>query len=110
MQYVPSLLSPGTAPETGSEVKALAGIRRAKPVQARTLPPLVVQPHARHEAPPEAAGDEERRHDPHVHGERRLYCRRLQHLPMLVELRSEIDRRQRNQRANDIAEHIDVKV
>ena len=37
MQYVPSLLSPGTAPETGSEVKALAGIRRAKPVQARTF-------------------------------------------------------------------------
>ena len=39
MQYVPSLLSPGTAPETGLEVKALAGIRRAKPVQARILPP-----------------------------------------------------------------------
>ena len=116
MQYVPSLLSPGTAPETGLEVKALAGIRRAKPVQARTLPPLVVQPHARHVAPPEvagkeeAAGKEEKRHDPHVHGEHRLYCRRLERLPMLVELRSEIDRRRRNQRASDIAEHVDVKV
>lgn len=116
MQYVPSLTPPVTAPETGPEVKALAGVQRAKPVQERTLPPLVVQPHARHVAPPEvagkeeAAGKEEKRHDPHVHGERRLYCRRLERLPMLVELRSEIDRRRRNQRASDIAEHIDVEV
>lgn len=116
MQYVPSLTPPVTAPETGLEVKAPAGVKRAKPVQERTLPPLVVQPHARHVAPPEvagkeeSAGKEEKRHDPHVHGERRLYCRRLEHLPMLVELRSEIDRRRRNQRASDIAEHIDVEV
>lgn len=110
MKYVSSLPPPVTVPEAGLEVNALAGVQRAKPVQARTLPPLVVQPHARHEAPPEVAGKEEKRHDPHVHGERRLYCRRLEHLPMLVELRSEIDRRRRNQRASDIAEHIDVEV
>lgn len=110
MQYVPSLPSPVTAPETGPEVKALAGIKRAKPVQERTLPPLVVQPHARYEAPPEVAENEEKRHDPHVHGERRLYCRRLEHLPMLVELRSGKDRRRHNQRAGDITEHIDIKV
>ncbi|HEU0233578.1 MAG TPA: hypothetical protein VFQ94_00400 [Gallionella sp.] len=110
MQYVPSLPPPVTAPETGPEVKALAGIKRAKPVQARTLPPLVVQPHARREATPDAAGKEEKRHNPHVYGERRIYCRRIERLPMLVELRSEIDRRRRNQRASDIAEHIDVKV
>jgi len=52
-------------------VKALAGIKRAKPVQERTLPPLVVQPHMRREVPVEAAKREEKRHDPHVHGERR---------------------------------------
>lgn len=109
MKYVPSLPPPVAGVETGLEVKALAGVQRAKPAQARTLPPLVVQPHARHVAPPEVAGKEEKRHDPHVHGERRLYCRRLEHLPMLVELRSEIDRRRRNQRASDIAEHIDVE-
>lgn len=109
MQYVPSLTPPVTAPETGPEVKALAGVKRAKPVQARTLPPLVVQPHARYEAPPEAAGNEEKRHDPHVYGERRTYCRRIEHLPILVELRSGIDRRRHNQRAGDIAEHVDVK-
>lgn len=116
MKFVPSLPPPVTGTELGLEVKALAAVQRAKPVQARTLPPLVMQPHARHEAPPEVAekeedsGKEEKRHDPHVYGERRLYCRRLERLPMLVELRSEIDRRRRNQRVSDIAEHIDVKV
>lgn len=116
MKYVPSLPPPATGAEIGLEVKALAGVQRAKPVETRTLPPLVVQPHARHAASPEvagkeeAAGKEEKRHDPHVQGERRLYCRRLEHLPMLVELRSEMDRRRRNQRASDIAEHIDVEV
>lgn len=110
MKFTPDLPPPATVAEAGLEVKALAGVQRAKPVQARTLPPLVVQPHARHEAPPEVAGKEEKRHNPHVYGERRIYCRRIERLPMLVELRSEIDRRRRNQRASDIAEHVDVKV
>lgn len=115
MKYVPSLPPPATGAEIGLEVKALAGVQRAKPVEARTLPPLVVQPHARHVVPPEvagkeeAAGKEEKRHDPHAYGERRLYCRRLERLPMLVELRSGISRRRHNQRTSDITEHVDVK-
>lgn len=109
MKYVPNLPPPATVPGTEPEVQALAGIKRPKPVQARTLPPLVVQPHARREAPVEAAGKEEKRHDPHVHGERRVYCRRIERLPILVELRSEIERRRHNQRADDMTEHIDVK-
>jgi len=108
MKYVPSIPPPVTGTGTGLEVDALAAVKRAKPVQPRTLPPLVVQP--RHEAPPEAAGKEEKRHDPQGHGERRVYCRRLERRSILVELRSEIDRRQNNQRASDITEHIDVKV
>lgn len=115
MKYVPSLPPPATGAETGLDVKALAGVKRAKPVEARTLPPLVVQPHARREAPPEDAGKEaaekkEKRHDPHVYGERRVYSRRLERLPMPVELRSGISRRRHNQRASDITEHVDVKV
>lgn len=39
MKYVPSLPPPVGGVETGLEVKALAGVKRAKPVQARTLPP-----------------------------------------------------------------------
>lgn len=109
MKYVPSLPPPITGVETGPEVKALAGIKRAKPVQARTLPPLVVQPHVEHEASPEVARKEEKRRNPHPHGERRIYCRRIEHLPVLVELRSVLERRRRNQRASDITEHVDVK-
>jgi hypothetical protein len=56
------------------------------------------------------AGKEEKRHDPHVHGERRIYCRRTEHLPILVELRSGMERRRHNQRSDDITEHVDVKV
>lgn len=109
MKYAPSLPAPVTGAGAGLEVKALAGINRVKPVQARTLPPLVVQPHARHETPPEDAGKEEKRHDPQVHGERRIYCRRTEHLPILAELRSGMERRRHHQRADDITEHIDVK-
>jgi len=109
MKYVPSLTSPVTSPTTGMEVRALAGIKRSKPVQARTLPPLVVQPHVRHEASSGVSEKEERRYDPLAHGERRSYCRRIEHRPVLIELRSSIERRRHNQRAGDITEHIDVK-
>ncbi len=109
MKYVPSLPPPVTGAGAELEVKAMAGVQRTKPVQARTLPPLVVQPHARYETPPNAVAKEEKRHDPHVHGERRTYCRRVEHLPILVELRSGTERRRHNQRASDMTEHVDVK-
>jgi len=109
MKFVPTLPPPATAPETGPKVKALAGIKRARPVQARISPPLIVQPHARRKAPRGGGGKEEKRRNPHTHGERRIYCRRFERLPMLVELRSVRERRRRNQRASDITEHVDVK-
>lgn len=110
MKYVPSLPPPVVGVETGLEVKALTGIKRAKPVQARTLPPLVVQPHSQREGEPDTADQQERRYEPHIHGERRTYCRRIEHLPILIELRSGIDRRRHNQREGDTVEHIDVEV
>ena len=103
MKYVPSLPPPATGAETGLEVKALTEVKRA-----RTLPPRIAQPHARQEATHKAIA-EERRHDPHVDGERRTYCRRVEHLPVLAELRSGMERRRHNQRAGDITEHVDVK-
>lgn len=109
MKFVPDLTPPATAPETRPGVQALAGIRRVRPVAARISPPLIVQPHVEHEAPPEVAEGGERRHDPHLHGERRTYCRRVEHRPMLVELRSGRERRRHNLRADDITEHIDIK-
>lgn len=86
-------------------VNRLAAVKAAQPVQSRTLPPLLVQPHTQH-SPQEA----ERRHDPHQQGERRIYCRRLQHLPVLVELRSGLDRRHHSQREGDPIEHVDIEV
>jgi len=110
MKYVPSLPPPVSGPGAGTEVEALARVRRARPVQERTLPPLVVRPHAQHEVPAEGAGEEqERRHDAHAHGERRMYCRRTEHRPVLIELRSGRERRRHNQRKGDMTDHIDVE-
>ena len=110
MQYISSIPPPTTVPETGLEVQALAGVKHAKPVHARTSPPLVVQPHTRREAHPDIIGEGEKRHDTNVFGERRIYCRRIEHLSILIELRSIIDRRRHNQRVSDMTEHVDVKV
>jgi len=110
MKYVSDFPPPVSGVDVGLDVNALAGVRRVKPVEALTLPTLLTQPHTTHEVPLDVAMDEEKRHDPHVHGERRTYCRRIEHLPILVELRSGIVRRRHNQRASDLMEHIDLKV
>lgn len=107
MKIAPDLPPPVAMVKDTPEVKALTGIKPARPVKARTRPPPAVQPYARHEYV--TAAEEERRHDPHVDGERRTYCRRIEHLPVLLELRSGVERRRHNQRTGDIAEHIDVK-
>lgn len=109
MKYVPSLTPPAIPPEVRPEVGALAETKRARPVAARISPPLIVQPHVPHEAPAGVAGEGERRHDPHFHGERRIYCRRVEHRPVLIELRSGRERRRHNQRADDMTEHVDIK-
>lgn len=107
MQYVPSIPPPG-APAAGDRMKVygLTAVKAAKPVQPRTLPPLVTPPHERNEPLGEEA---ERRHERHPQGERRIYCRRSRHQPVLVELRSGLERRHHNQRAEDPTEHIDIE-
>lgn len=104
MIIVPGIPLPITEVEDNMGVKALAGVKSAKRVQQRTLPPLVVQ--RRHEETP----DRTQRHDPHINGERRTYCRRFEHLPVLMELRSAIERRRHKQREVDATEHIDEEV
>jgi len=86
-------------------VSGLTSVKAAKPVQPRTLQPLVA-PQARHE-PVRALA--ERRLDPHPGGERRTYCRRIRRLPVLFELRAGLERRRQKQRAVDPTEHIDIK-
>ena len=108
MKYVSDFPPPASGVVAALEVNTLVGVKRVKPVDALTLP--LTQPHTINEAPLDVAMDEEKRHDPHLHGERRTYCRRIEHLPILVELRSGIVRRRHNQRASDLTEHIDLKV
>jgi hypothetical protein len=109
MKIVPDPPQPITVAKAGLEVEALAPVKAAKPVQPGTQQPLAVQ-REQHHASPDIAGQEERRHDVHVHGERRTYCRRIEHLPILVELRAGYDRRRHNQRGDDLTEHVDEKV
>lgn len=108
MKYAPEPPPPVTVPEAGAEVKALAGLRAVKPVQERTLPPMIVQQHTENETNAEAA-KKERTHDARLNGERRTYCRRTEHRPALLELRSGKERRRHNQRANDLTEHVDIE-
>jgi hypothetical protein len=110
MQFVPINPSQRTFLEDMLEVKRLAAVRAARPVQQRTLPPLLVLPRAaqQQENLEQESQQQERRHAV-VREERRKYCRRVQHLPVLVELRSAIDRRKNAQRKTDWAEHIDVE-
>lgn len=106
MKFVPSLPPPGiTGIGRGLAVNRLTAVGAVKPVQPRTLPPLVVQPHEQHEM-----HEVERRFDRHLQGERRVYCRRVQHLPVLVEFRSGLDRRRHSQREGDQTEHVDIEV
>jgi hypothetical protein len=86
-------------------VYGLTSVKAAKIVQPRTLQPLVTPPHERSEP----QGEAERWHERNPQGERRTYCRRSRHLPVLAELRSGLERRRHNQRAEDPTEHVDIE-
>ena len=105
MQFVPIIPGPRNLLEERLEVKRLAAVKAARPVQPRTLPPLRTHPH---QAPHREITEQERRHAA-PQTERRSYCRRVQHLPVLEELRSAIDRRKNSQRGTDQPEHIDIE-
>ncbi|MGA8863924.1 MAG: hypothetical protein WBM09_02435 [Gallionella sp.] len=110
MKIVPSLPPVVTAEKVELGVDALSPVKPVKPVQPGTPPYQAEQPRAHPNASPDNAAHEERRHDVEMHGERRIYCRRIEQRPMLVELRSGFDRRRHNQREDDIKEHVDEQV
>jgi hypothetical protein len=77
IQIIPSDHHPVMEPLTGKvigEVKGVAGVKPAKPVQERTLPPLVLQQHVQPEYTPGTSEQPERRHLALVQEERRTYC------------------------------------
>lgn len=106
MKYVPSLPPPVSGIEDWRQKRALAAVRRTKPVQPRTLPPLVIQPHRSHQDVAEEPVQEVERREL-AHEERRKYCRRISRQPMLEELRSGVERRHNRQRGDDDVDHID---
>lgn len=109
MKYVPSLPPPVTGIEAWRDARALTAVKRtaaAKPVQPRTLQPLVIPPHG--QAAVEPLQEVEKREPEHE--SRRKYCRRVHHQPMLEELRSGVERRKNRQRGDDDIDHIDEEV
>lgn len=111
MKYVPSFPPVLTGVPDSLDVQALSPVKPAKPVQERTLMPLVVHRQMQFDAAPaEISKHRERRNDPHFQGERRMYCRRVDHPSLLAELRSRMERRRRNQRMSDMTEHVDEEV
>ena len=117
MHFVPIIPQPKTGVEERFEVKGVAAPGAVKPVAGRTSspPPLVYahvqqgaseipQPHL--QTHKRRAGDRPETVD---QGERRLACRRFQHLPILEELRSLVDRRRHKRRKADPESHIDVE-
>jgi hypothetical protein len=93
------------------DVYALSAVKPAKPVQARTLPPLVVHRKLQLDtALTGGARQQEKRNDSPVQGGRRRYVRRIDHPSYLFELRSRLERRRRNQRKSDSTEHVDEEV
>lgn len=108
MRYVPSL-PPARIADLWDRllVSGVHALRSAQAVGPRTLPPLVTHP-LDHRGKP-LRGQSERRHDLRLHGERRIYCRRIRHVPVLLDLRSGIERRRRAQRVGDPHDHVDIE-
>lgn len=101
MRYVSSIPAAATYVD-GREVKRTNHVRAIKPISANERRAPVAE-HLKGSYEPL---HEERREKM---AERRKVCRRVSNQTVLVKLRSNIDRRQRNLRQSDIVEHINEK-
>ena len=113
MQYVQNHSLPPrlNGPEDKNEIKKLTEIEPVRPVSERTHPSQAFQPpttRPEHQYNLVKPLDEKRNADVFL-GERRKVCRRIQTQPLLIELRSKLDRRHKKQRNTDITEHINEK-
>lgn len=109
MKFVPSLTPNKALAKNDPAVEALTAVSPVKPVQPRTLP-LPVPHEAEGRDSSGVPARQENWHNQRLAGERRKFCRRIEHLPVLLELRSGTERRQRNQRDDDPTEHVDEQV
>ncbi len=104
MRYV-SYIPPVTTPPVTREVKRLSAARGVKPVYPPEEPGAYVE--AVHAVHPDERREERQLPRAVPFEDRRKVCRRVSHQPVLVELRSGVERRHHNLREGDIVEHID---
>ena len=104
MRYVSSIPPPPKSPNT-RQVGGLTAVRSVKAVQLlEQTVPNVEQQTVQQEA---ARLAEKQRRSEGQFVDRRKVCRRVTQLPVLVELRSGVERRRRSQREGDPVDHID---
>lgn len=103
MRYVSSILS-AYAGFGIREMKDMVDMRAVTPVQPREPVVQAAVPHRQHEHQLQYERREAQQE------ERRRACRRVSYQPVLIELRSGVERRRHNLREGDIVEHIDEKV
>lgn len=111
MRYVSSF-PPRLNVVDGTEVKGVAGLRPVKSVLVRSYPVSEIEQYKRYERhqQPHPMGDQNEPGRRTVFPEdRRKASLRVSRQRMLVEFRSERNRRRHNQRRSDTVEHIDEK-
>ena len=92
----------------GYELKGAVDTRQASLQQFRK--PLAEETGKPPEPHPQSLSDQEKATRRSAGGgDRRKVCQRFLHLPVLVELRSGVNRRCRNLREGDIVEHVSVE-
>ncbi len=105
MRYVSSIPPPAKSPNT-RQVGGLTAVRSIKAVQLQEQSvPSVNQQTVQQEAA--RLEEQQRRSSEGQFVDRRMVCRRVTQLPVLVELRSGVERRRRSQREGDPVDHID---
>ena len=107
MRYVSSIPPATTSPNT-RQVGGLTAIHSVKAVQLQEQSVPKVEQQTVHEEAARLA--ELQRHREVLFVDRRKVCRRLNHQPVLVELRSGVERRRHNLREGDVVDHIDEVV
>lgn len=100
-----SSIPPATPTTEPRQVASLIGVHAVKPVQERAQPE--VESAAAREEALRRIEEQQRRNLPAQ--DRRKYCRRAQNLPVLVELRSGVDRRRHNLFEGGADKHVDVE-
>lgn len=104
MRYVSSLPPVPTSPNT-RQVAGLSRVNAVKPVPTGEEAVPSIQQQAPRQMPMPPVKQQYQRAEPFE--DRRKICRRVSRQPVLVELRSGIERRKQRTRAGDLIDHID---